>query len=219
MFTNTSGIIWTIFFHRLFGPITPTTNEFLTITYPMTSDLPDLDSLIDEKINQLIKKKFDDNTVQNQEQKPKMGQVVIQFLDKKVTKSKKKTGWFGQGKSSDSEDLKLWESWTINVKCLPIIRESGRDKQVSEKTPGPIKVTDKESYEQNIAISINSFENNMRKIIDIADSQKDYIPPITSLDSSPFPYSIDVERKAPDNMNYTAGEDESWGNYIKKMLD
>lgn len=189
----------------------------------MTSDLPDLDSLIDEKINQLIKKKFDDNTIQkpeqNQEQKAKMGQVVVQFLDKKVTKSKKKTGWFGQGKSSDSEDLKLWESWTINVKCLPLIKESREDKQVSEATSGPIKVTDKEIYEQNVAISINSFENNMRKIIDIADSRKDYIPPITSLDSSPFPYSIDVERKAPDNMNYTAGEDESWGNYIKKMLD
>lgn len=109
--------------------------------------------------------------------KAKMGQVVIKFLDKKVTKSKKKTGWFGQGKSSDSEDLKLWESWTINVKCLPIIKESVGDKQVLEKTPGPIKVTDMKSYEQNVAISINSFENNMRKIIDIADSQKDYIPP------------------------------------------
>ena len=88
----------------------------------MASDLPNLDSLIDEKINQLIKKKFDDNTIQNQEQKARMGQVIIKFLDKKVTKSKKKTGWFGQGKSSDSEDLKLWESWTINVKCLPITR-------------------------------------------------------------------------------------------------
>ncbi|CUM48641.1 uncharacterized protein AC631_05395 [Debaryomyces fabryi] len=189
----------------------------------MTSDLPDLDSLIDERINQLIKKKFDDAIVQksedNQEQKAKMGQVVIQFLDKQVTKSKKKTGWFGQGKSSDSEDLKPWESWIINVKCLPIIKESGGENRGLEKSSGSTKDTHKRIYEQNVAISINSFENNMRKIIDIADSQKDYIPPITSLDSSPFPYSIDVERKAPENMNYTAGDDEGWGNYIKKMLD
>lgn len=189
----------------------------------MTSDLPDLDSLIDEKINQLIKKKFDDTIVQrseeNKDQKAKMGQVVIQFLDKKVTKSKKKTGWFGQGRSSDSEDLKPWESWIINVKCLPIIKESVGENRVSEKTSASSKGTDQEIYEQNVAVSINSFENNMRKIIDIADSQKDHIPPITSLDSSPFPYSIDVELKTPESLNYTVSEDEGWGNYIKKMLD
>lgn len=188
----------------------------------MTTDLPDLDSLIDEKINQLIKKKFDNSSLQTQDpdqtHNAKMGQVVIQFLDKEVTKSKKRTGWFGQGKTSDSEDLKLWESWKINVKCLPLTKGSGDDKFAFGQTTRT-NDKDKDAYEQSVALSVNSFENNMKKVIDIADSHKDHIPPITSLDSSPFPYTIDVERKAPDNMNYTVGDEESWGNYIKKMLD
>lgn len=188
----------------------------------MASDQADLDALIDEKINQLIKNKFDrtlEKHNQDNTETPKIGEVVIQFLDKKVTKSKKKTGWFGQGKSSDSEDLKSWESWTIKVKCLPVTDDRSSEKSVPDKSPRSTSDKGKNAYEQNVDLSINSFENNVRKVIDIADTHKDHIPPITSLESSPFPYTIKVEQKELDFASYTATEEEGWGNYIKKMLD
>jgi autophagy-related protein 101 len=116
--------------------------------------------------------------------------LIIQFLDKKSTK--KKTGWFG--KVDSSEDLKVWESWIIVVTCLPV-----------QESP------------DNHDLSVQSFENNLHTIVDIVDTHKDHIPPITSLESSPFPYSIEIE---PISLSYrTEGDNESWGKYIKKMLD
>lgn len=68
--------------------------------------------------------------------------------------------------------------------------------------------------DENILISIESFESNLNKINDIADRHKDHIPPITSLESAPFPYSIDLESKVDYNV-----ADQSWGGYIRKILD
>ncbi|CUM64978.1 uncharacterized protein PRCAT00002596001 [Priceomyces carsonii] len=207
------GIIWTIFFHRLFGPIVPSTNEFLNVTYPMADDQPDLDSLMDEKISYLIKNEF--NVLETE----KTSHVIIQFLDKRVTKSKKKSSWFGQGKLENAEDLKLWESWIIVVRCLPLEDESrSSPSSLSSSTNGHILATHNSNEKTNTDISIESFESNLLKIIDIVDTHKDHIPPITSLESSPFPYTIEVERRAP-NRTYLTNDDESWGKYIKKMLD
>lgn len=179
------------------------------------ADLPDLDSLIDERINRLIKKRFDNSTIEKQDDYT-MGLVVVEFLDKRVTKPKKKTGWFGQGKSSETEDLKLWECWIINVKCLSISKTESPKQRLGNSMG---LTQEKEVPNHNISTSIDSFENNLRKVIDIADNHKDHIPPITSLESSPFPYTIDVDRKVSSDMNYSTGEDDSWGGYIKKMLD
>lgn len=165
----------------------------------MATDLPDLDGLIDEKIGQLIKTHFDGREPANiphlapeeppQKEMAPEGRVMVQFFDGKTTKSKKKSSWFGQGKSEDS-DHRLWESWVLHVKCLPLASEGSGNE---------------------IAMSKGSFEDNLHKIIDIVDTHKEHIPPITSLESSPFPYTIDVDHQ------YEASE--SWGNYIKKILD
>ncbi|ODV80208.1 uncharacterized protein CANTADRAFT_89783 [Suhomyces tanzawaensis NRRL Y-17324] len=196
------GVIWTIFFNRLFGPITPTTNEFLSVTYSMAENLPELDTLIDEKVNQLIKLQFDTSN-----QGVSHGHVIVQFLDKKAGKSKR-TGWFG--KSETSDDLKLWESWIVSVECLPMATsDHGGD-------GGPC--LNPQDKNRNIEVSIQSFEENLHKIFTIVDSHKDHIPPITSLESLPFPYTIDVERNLS-KLNYATEGNDSWGGYIKKMLD
>ncbi|EGV65071.1 hypothetical protein PSN45_004958 [Yamadazyma tenuis] len=201
------GIIWSIFFHRLFGPITPAMCEFLGVPYPVASDLPDLDSLVDEKIDQLIRMGFSFNNtdlISPLNAEVKYGVVTVRFLDLPTTKSKKKTGWFGQGKSDDEVDLKLWESWIIQIKCLPVLSESSSDKKLHQAD---------HHLDPNVAASVSSFEDNLLKIIDIADSHKDHIPPITSLESAPFPYVINVEL-----LERKPSEDESWGSYIKKIL-
>lgn len=181
----TAGLIWTIFFHRLFGPITPATSDFFSITYPTAANLPDVDTLIDERIADAIRQYFD----RNGPQETPSGRIVVQFFDKRTSKSKKKTGWFGQGKPDDTLDL--WELWVLNVACV---------------AEGPL---------DDHALSVASFKHNLGRIIEIADSHKDHIPPITSLESLPFPYAIDVDKP----LEYTTAQDEGWGRYIKRMMD
>lgn len=160
----------------------------------MANNLPDLDSKIDERINQLIKTEFNNANIDAN------GNVIIQFFDKNV--KSKKSGWFSQGKRAD---LLLWESWVIDVKCLAI------SNQKSAEDSGVLA--------SNIKLSTKSFEDNISKIGEIVDTHKSHIPPITSLDSSPFPHEIYINKKEAD-MNYTTSkEEEGWGKYIKKMLD
>lgn len=98
-------------------------------------------------------------------------------------KSRKKTGWFSK------EDELIWECWKINVNCQSIDKKN------------QLKI---DQYVQD-------FESNVFKIIDIIDTHKEHIPAITSLESSPFPFSIEISK--PDKK-----DDESWGDYIKKIL-
>lgn len=162
----------------------------------MASNLPDLDALIDEKIDLVIKRDFDFS----QSLDPKLGQVMVQFFDGKA-KSKRKTSWFG-GKE-DPENFKLWESWIVHIKCLPTASDPA-----TGATAGTSSGT--------ISLSVESFETNLNKIIDIADTHKEHIPPITSLDSSPFPYTIEVDHKPG---AYESSGNEGWGDYIRKILD
>lgn len=196
-------------------------NEFLDIPYPMADNMTDLDTLIDERINQLIKKVFQEPTVashvsSSSDDRIKTGQVMIQFYNV-MKKLKKKSGWFGLAKEED-EEQKIWESWIVNVKCIPIDEKSG-----GAGGNGPLQLANKDSDTSSrssaIDVSITSFEENLHTIIDIADTHKDHIPPITSLESSPFPYSIDVGKTISRGVHYTTTEEESWGKYIKKMLD
>lgn len=199
--------------------MTPTTNDFLSITYPMAADQPFLDSLIDEKIDLLIKSKLDQGNGtygERQENIATYGHIVVQFLGKMVRKSRKKSGWFGQVKSSEADDLQPWEIWMINVKCLPLPKVGSfiTTAGTGQKSPLTEDHVD-EAHANNVEESTKSFEECVFKIIGIADSHKDHIPPITSLDNMPFPYTIDIERTT----ELHEEQDESWGKYIKKILD
>lgn len=171
----------------------------MDIAYPMAADMPDLDSLIDHKIDQLIKKDFTLN-------KSSVGQIVVLFLHKSPSKTKKKSGWFGHVRDDESEEAAAWETWILNVNCLPMS---------TEVVFGDISLN---SAERLLQLSLLSFEDNLLQIMDLVDKHKDHIPPIMTLDVSPFPYKIEidpgVETKQPPSPN-----DESWGRYIKKMLD
>ncbi|KAF6069388.1 hypothetical protein FOB64_003041 [Candida albicans] len=139
------GIIWTIFFNRLFGPITPVTNEFMNVSYPMANNLPDLDSLIDEKVNRILNQITE---VSNQ------AKINVQFLSK--SSNKKKTGWFGNSTYNAQDDLVVWESWLINVESLPLDQVSNGESK-------------------NVQTSIQNFANNLTRIYDIADKFKEHI--------------------------------------------
>lgn len=194
---TTPGIAWTIFFHRLFGPITPTTNEFLDVVYPMAADQPELDAEINRKVDQLIKK----HLVTLSQAQTLVGVLAILFMDENHAKAKKKSGWFGHITEGKQESY-AWESWVILVECTPFSSPEHLGSNVNSMfTP-----------------SIASFEENIEAITSLVDRHKDHIPPIMTLDVAPFPYKIEVLPTAPSE-HKNSGEDESWSHYIKKMID
>ncbi|CAN3353620.1 hypothetical protein DICA1_C05798 [Diutina catenulata] len=148
---SVKGILWTIFFHRLFGPITAIDGEFLGVVYPM-ADLPQLDIEIDEKVDAVVRR-LDSHS--------QRGVIVVAFQQKQ----KKRGGWF----KAEADELITWEKWRIDILNKP------HDPKVG--TAG----------------AVANFEENMLKVISTFDAHKDHIPPITNLDSSPFPYTITVE--------------------------
>ena len=81
----------------------------MNVSYPMANNLPDLDSLIDEKVNRILNQITE---VSNQ------AKINVQFLSK--SSNKKKTGWFGNSTYNAQDDLVVWESWLINVESLPL---------------------------------------------------------------------------------------------------
>lgn len=160
--------------------------------------------MIDEKINEVIKRDFNNAGIMNDDNFA-LSQIRIDFYNRKASK---KSSWFGQ---KDTEDSELWESWVLYIKCLPI--NGSNSNTVTSNMTSNNTITSSNSKpdnDDNITISIKSFEKALATIIDNVDAHKDHIPPITSLDSLPFPYTITTGEKAPD---------DSWGKYIKKILD
>lgn len=192
-----------MFFHRLFGPVTPITNEFMNVAYPLAANMADLDSLIDTKIDDLIKKDFGPAANSNES---RVGQLVVQFYDGNASKAKKRSGWFGQV-ASDKPDL-VWESWTINVNCLPM-------NSADQNIPGDQSLNPAERLLQLLLLS---FENALVEVMDIVDQHKQHIPPIMTLDVLPFPYEIKIDPSLETDKP-PAADDESWGHYIKKIID
>lgn len=174
----------------------------MDIAYPMAANLPDLDSLIDTKIDQLIRNKFAGVSGDG----PRRGKLVVQFLDGNGGKSKKKSGWFGQ--VTEDKARSPWETWTINISCLPL---SG----VELATPGDQAVN---PAERLLQLALLSFESALAEVIDLVDHNKQHIPPIMTLDVLPFPYEITIDPTSDDPRAQEI-DDESWGHYIKKIID
>lgn len=196
-FTDTSGILWTIFFHRLFGPITPITNEFLDVVYPVAADQPGLDSAIDQKVDELIKTRL--TALPPTESLE--GTILILFMDENHAKAKKKSGWFGHITEGRQASL-AWETWIILVRCSSPVNQEHLGSNVEA------------IYKPSIA----SFEENIAIITSLVDLHKEHIPPIMTLDVAPFPYKIEIPLNIA-GVHKVAGEDESWSHYIKKMID
>ena len=93
----------------------------MNVSYPMANNLPDLDSLIDEKVNRILNQITE---VSNQ------AKINVQFLSK--SSNKKKTGWFGNSTYNVQDNLVVWESWLINVESLPLDQVSNGESKMSK---------------------------------------------------------------------------------------
>lgn len=203
----TPGIIWTILFHRLFGPIVPATNEFLDVPYPLVSGMPQIDVAIDSKIDQFIKTTFSPALTA---ELPAVGQILINFSQKVPPKSKKRSGWFGYARDDSPNASYCWESWVINVNCLPF---NYRDTPPMQSSLGTMN-----NAERLLRLSALSFEDTVNEILSLADTHKDHIPAILTIDVAPFPYEIVVDQTRT-SKRPPAADDETWTQYIKKLMD
>ena len=101
------GILHTIFFHRYFPSIRPSSIEVLDLTLPLVAD-PELETLIDTRVGQLIRQLSSTSSPKSSVR----GSLVVQFFEKKRRKGGG-LGWFTGGVKGDEEVC--WESWCLEV--------------------------------------------------------------------------------------------------------
>lgn len=192
--------------------MTPGTGAFLGVTYATATNLPDLDSEIDEQIDAFIVLSFGRsvNHVQT-------ARLTIQFFDKTPPQEKRKLSWFGKAPSPPKLRPVVWESWDISVQCLPFESENSA-RAISSSHLLEEKAA-RHYQSQAIEKSVASFELALLSIIDIVDTYKDHIPPITLLESAPFSYRIRGAGSSLAPESDDKDNTEGWGTYIKKMLD
>ncbi|KAI0901935.1 DUF1649-domain-containing protein [Annulohypoxylon nitens] len=174
------GILHTIFFHRFFPSLTPRSREVLDITLPFVEDA-ELDTMIEKRAAELARELDAERTthvhthsrslshpVQQQSRgSGGRGHISVQFFEKKRRKA-----WLLR--VSGDEEI-CWESWTIKVTVAEPRTDSERAKV-------------RKAMEQTLLTTA-------MKIVTCVNSHKDHIPPITTSESNPFPYQINVNQK------------------------
>lgn len=113
--TSSPGVLQTIFFHRFFPSIRPSTLEVLDLSLPVVNDV-ELDTLIEQKATMLMRQldTTSDMGVRSSGTGVR-GQVVVQFFEKKRRRT-----WFAKG-----EDVVCWEQWTLDVTLASPRTENG----------------------------------------------------------------------------------------------
>ena len=128
------GILHTVFFHRYFPSLRPSSIEVLDLTLPLVAD-PELETLIDTRVGQLIRQL-------NSTSSPKSsvrGSLVVQFFEKKRRKGGGGLGWFTGGAKGDEEVC--WESWCLEVTLATPKTEIGMPTEPKQSIKDPPLLT------------------------------------------------------------------------------
>ncbi|KAG9247100.1 autophagy-related protein [Calycina marina] len=155
------GILHTIFFHRFFLLITPSTRDVLDLALPFVDDA-ELSTLIDQRSATLARQlgTSSDTGARNTSVR---GSLVVKFFEKK-----RRNKWFAKG-----EEEVCWEQWTLDVTLATPRTESERAKVRKAMEAMLLKAA--------------------MNIITTTNREKDHIPPITTVDTNPFPYRIAID--------------------------
>ena len=111
------GILNTIFFHRYFPSLRPSTLEVLDLTLPFVTD-PELETLIDTRVAQLIRQLSSTTSPKSSVR----GQLAVQFSEKRRRKGGG-LGWFTGATKGDEEVC--WEIWCLEVTLAMPRTEAG----------------------------------------------------------------------------------------------
>ncbi|KAF2484648.1 autophagy-related protein [Neohortaea acidophila] len=171
------ALLHTIFFHRVFTALTPATHDVLDLTLPYVSD-DEIEAVIEKRTGAFVR--YLDNGGNGGGGSGTDGHeaggaggggnskatLTLHFLEKKRRK-----GWF----VAKADEETIWETWVITLSLLPSAGGSGG---------GGI------AGERNRALMEKSLQEAVMRVIDVANSEKGHIPPITSTETNPFPFQI-----------------------------
>lgn len=184
------GILHTIFFHRFFPPLAPSSREVLDITLPFVEDA-ELGTMIEKRAAELARELDAERTHSNSSgshvplhhhlsqqrgtaagagSNGGRGNISVQFFEKKRRKN-----WYMRAAYGNGDEEVCWECWTVKVTVAEPRTESERAKV-------------RRAMEQTLLTTA-------MKIVTCANSYKDHIPPITTSETNPFPYQISVNQK------------------------
>ncbi|GAW21738.1 hypothetical protein ANO14919_112630 [Xylariales sp. No.14919] len=184
------GILHTIFFHRFFPSLAPRSREVLDITLPFVEDA-ELDTMIEKRAAELARELDAERThlhssISNtplyhlSQQRGGAataaasnggrGNISVQFFEKKRRKA-----WYMRAAYGSGDEEVCWECWTVKVTVAEPRTESERAKV-------------RKAMEQTLLTTA-------MKIVTCVNSYKDHIPPITTSETNPFPYQINVNQK------------------------
>lgn len=184
------ALLSSILFHRLFGSVSPDSRELLNITYPhpllaTAKENAELAQLLDENATLLSKSlesaDFELSSAVAPLPRAKQSEVAgigsvpgvvvgvtdltVQFFEKRT----KKSTWFGKN------DDKLWEQWRVSIKAVTC-----RSDVETEQMRGLVQ-----QQLQGVLMAMAADVN----------ANKEHIPPITTVETSPFPYRVVVARR------------------------
>ncbi|KAK1773600.1 hypothetical protein QBC45DRAFT_73431 [Copromyces sp. CBS 386.78] len=172
------GILHTIFFLRYFVSHEPKTRDVCGLELAYIPDA-EIETLIDQRVATLVRQLEVDRSQSSSSQHHYggsgpgpgysgggggRGQITVQFFEKKRRKT-----WYGMGRGDDEV---CWENWTVKVTVAEPRTESERHKVRNAME--------------------STLQSTVFKCITIANTHKDHIPPITTNDSNPFTYQINV---------------------------
>ncbi|KAI5790093.1 autophagy-related protein [Geopyxis carbonaria] len=146
-------------------------HRFFSSFRPKTKDLLDLTlpSFDDEELEQMINERTHTlmSTIEaNSGAMASKGQIAVQFYEKKP----RKASWFAK-----AEEKVCWEQWILNITLL----EPRTDSE---------KIGARRTIEEQLQATVLT-------IITIAGKRKDHVPPITTTEHNPFPYTIMIPPK------------------------
>ncbi|TVY84895.1 Autophagy-related protein [Lachnellula suecica] len=165
------GILHTIFFHRFFPSIRPSTRDVLDLTLPVVDDV-ELETLIEQRTSTLVQQ-LDTSSDMRARSSGVRGLMAVQFFEKK----RRKATWFTNTKA---EEEVCWEQWTLNVTLATPRTETGTLVCVIS---GVQRAKVRKAMEAMLLKAA-------MKIVTTVNREKDHIPPITTSEANPFPYQI-----------------------------
>lgn len=113
------GVLHTIFFHRYFPSIRPSTVEILDCTLPLVAD-PELETLMNTRVGQLIRQLNSTSSSRSSAR----GSLTVLFFEKKRRKAGGGLAWFTGGKG---EEEVCWERWKVEVTLALPRTEDGKE--------------------------------------------------------------------------------------------
>ncbi|KAL8706653.1 MAG: hypothetical protein Q9201_000287 [Fulgogasparrea decipioides] len=118
------GILHTIFFHRYFPPMRPSSRQVLDLTLPVVAD-PELETLIETRVGQLVRQLSSTSSPTGGSR----GELDVRFFEKRRRKASGLGGWLtGTGKGDDEI---CWEVWRLKITLTTPRTETGKPRSGS----------------------------------------------------------------------------------------